>query len=57
MIIKFFNIIKYATRHKCASMIKTANKYFERQIIKLKKIIRKLKRIIEKTKDTIEENI
>ena len=54
---KFFNMIKHATRHDCANVTKTANKDFESQITKLKKMIRKLKRMIEKTKDTIEENI
>ena len=48
---------KYATRHKCTSVIEAINEYFEKQIIKLKEMIRKLKRIIEKIKDTIEENI
>ena len=57
MMIKFFNIMKHATRYKCANVTKTMNKYFEKQIMKLKKMIKKLKRMIEKTKDTIEENI
>ena len=55
--IKFFNIMKHATRHECANVTKITNKYFERQIIKLKKIIKKLKRVTKKTKNTIEENI
>ena len=55
--IKFFNMIKHATRYECARMTKIINKYFEKQVTRLKKIIKKLKKIIEKTKDTIEENI
>ena len=54
--IKFFNLMKHATRYKCASEMKIINEYFEKKITKLKKMIKKLKRIIEKTKDTIEEN-
>ena len=55
--IKFFDMKKHAIHHKCASVTKAINEYFEKQIIKLKEMIRKLKRMIEKTKDTIEENI
>ena len=54
---KFFDMIKHATRYQCAKMTKTTNKCFERQVIKVKKIIRKLKRMIEKTKDTMKKNI
>ena len=54
---KFFNMIKHATHHKYVDVTITANECFERQVIKLKKMIKKLKRMIEKTKDTIEENI
>ena len=57
MIIKFFNMMKHATRYKCANVTKTTNEFFEKQITRLKKMIRKLKRMVEKTKDTIEENI
>ena len=53
----FFDLIRHATRYKCARKIKTINEYFEKQMTRLKKIIRKLKKVIEKTKDTIEENI
>ena len=53
---KFFNLMKHATRHKCAGVTKTINECFERQVTRLKKMIRKLKKMIEKTKDTIEEN-
>ena len=49
--------MKHATRHECASVTKTINECFEKQMTKLKKVIRKLKKVIEKTKDTIEENI
>ena len=56
-ITKFFDLIKYVTRHECASVTKTINEYFKKQMTRLKKMIRKLKRVIEKTKDTIEENI
>ena len=54
---RFFDIIKDATRYECANETKKTNDCFERQITKLKKIIKKLKKMIEKTKDTIEENI
>ena len=54
---RFFNMIKDATRHECASETKKTNDCFERQVTKLKKMIKKLKRMIKKTKDTIEENI
>ena len=50
-------MIKHALHHECANVTKTINKYFERQITKLKKIIKKLKKMIEKTKDTMKENI
>ena len=53
---KFFDLIKHATHHECASVTKTINECFERQVTRLKKIIRKLKKMIEKTKDTIKEN-
>ena len=53
---KFFDIIKHATRHDCANIIKIMNKCFESQITRLKKMIKKLKKMIEKTKDTIKEN-
>ena len=55
--IKFFDLMKHATRHECASVTKTINECFEKQVIRLKKMIRKLKRMIEKTKDTIKKNI
>ena len=55
--IKFFNLIKYATHQECTNVTKTINKYFEKQITKLKKIIKKLKRMIERTKNTIKDNI
>ena len=55
MIINFFDKIKYATRHECSDATKTTKEYFEKQMTKLKKIIKKLKRIVEKAKDTIEE--
>ena len=55
--IKFFDMIKHATRHECASVTKTIKKYFKRQITKLKEIIRKLKKVIEKTKNMMKENI
>ena len=48
-------MIKHAIHYKCANVIKTMNKYFEKQIIKLKKMIRKLKKMTEKIKDTIEK--
>ena len=54
---KFFNIIRFATRHECANVTKTTSECFEKQITKLKKMIKKLKRITEKIKDTIEKNI
>ena len=54
--IKFFDIMKHAMRYECASVTKTMNECFEKQIMRLKKMIKKLKRMIEKTKDTIEEN-
>ena len=57
MIIKFFDIIRHATRHECVDVTMITNKYVEKQIIKLKKMIRKLKKIIEKTKNMIEKNI
>ena len=50
-------MIKYATRHECANVTKTMNECFEKQIIRLKTMIRKLKKITKKTKNTIEENI
>ena len=50
-------MIKHVTRHKCANVTKTINKYFEKQIMKLKKMIKKLKKMIEKTKNSIEKNI
>ena len=53
---KFFNMMKHATRHKCANITKITNECFEKQITKLKKMIRKLKKVIEKTKNTIKEN-
>ena len=53
---KFFNMIKDATRHECASETKKASDCFKKQITRLKKIIKKLKKVIEKTKNTIEEN-
>ena len=53
---KFFDLIKHATRHECVNVTKTVNECFEKQMTKLKKIIKKLKRVIEKTKNTIEEN-
>ena len=56
MMTKFFDMMKHATRHECANVMKTMNECFERQIMKLKKMIKKLKKMIEKTKDTIEEN-
>ena len=46
-------MMKHATRHDRANVMKTINKYFENQITKLKKIIKKLKKMIEKTKNTI----
>ena len=57
IMIKFFNMIKHATRYKCVDVTITMNECIEKQIIKLKKIIKKLKRIIEKTKDIIKRNI
>ena len=48
-------MIRHATRHECASVTKTTNEYFEKQIMKLKKMIKKLKRMIEKTKITIKK--
>ena len=54
---KFFDMMKDATRHECASETKKTNDCFERQVTRLKKMIRKLKRMVEKTKDTIKENI
>ena len=54
---KFFDMMKYATRHECASVTKTMNKCFEKQITRLKKIIKKLKKVTEKTKNTMKENI
>ena len=57
MIAKFFDIMRHVTRHECANVTKTMNKCFERQIMKLKKIIKKLKKMIEKMKDIIKENI
>ena len=48
-------MMKHVTQHECASVTKTMNECFERQIIKLKKMIKKLKKVIEKTKDTIEK--
>ena len=55
--IKFFDLMKHATRHECANVTKIINKCFEKQVTRLKKMIRKLKKMIEKTKDTIKENI
>ena len=55
--IKFFNLMKHATRYECANVIKTTNECFEKQMTRLKKMIRKLKKVIEKTKDTIKKNI
>ena len=40
-IIKFFDLMKHATRHECASVTKTINEYFEKQMTRLKKIIKK----------------
>ena len=57
IIIKFFDMMKLATRHKYTNVTKTTNEYFERQITKLKEMIKKLKRMTKKTKNTIEENI
>ena len=54
---KFFNMMKRATHYECESVTKIINKCFEKQIIRLKKIIRKLKKMTEKTKNTIEKNI
>ena len=53
---KFFDMIKHVKRYKYVDVTMTASECVERQIIKLKKIIRKLKKVIKKTKDTIEEN-
>ena len=53
--IKFFNMIKHVTRYKCVSKTKKINDCFERQVIKLKKIIKKLKKIVEKTKNMIKK--
>ena len=53
---KFFDMMRDATRHECASEAKKANDCSERQITRLKKMIRKLKRMTEKTKDTVEES-
>ena len=50
-------MIKYATRHDCASVTKITNECFKNSITKLKKMIRKLKKVIEKTKNIINENI
>ena len=55
--IKFFDRVKHATRYECANETKTTNEYFEKQIVRLKKVIKKLKKMIEKTKNTSEENI
>ena len=57
MMIKFFNLMRHATRYECADVTKTTSECFEKQITRLKKMIRKLKRVIEKTKDTMKENI
>ena len=54
---RFFDMMKHATRHDCASVTKTINECFESQVTRLKEMIKKLKKMIEKTKDTIEENI
>ena len=53
---RFFDMMRDATRHECANEAKEASGCSERQITKLKKMIRKLKRMAEKTKDTIKEN-
>ena len=57
IMIKFFNMIKHATRHKCSNVTKITNEYFEKQVTRLKKVIRKLKKVIKKMKNTIKENI
>ena len=57
IMMKFFDMMKDATRHECASEAKEASDCFEKQITRLKKVIRKLKRMAEKTKNTIEESI
>ena len=54
---KFFDLMKHATRHECANVTKTVNECFEKQMTRLKKMIKKLKKVTEKTKDTIKENI
>ena len=56
IMIKFFDMMRHATRHDCVNVTKTASECFENQITKLKKMIRKLKRVIKKTKNTIKEN-
>ena len=57
IMIRFFDMMKHATRQDCANVTKTTNECFKNQITRLKKMIKKLKRMIEKTKDTIDENI
>ena len=52
---KFFDMMKHATQHECANVTKIMNECFEKQIMRLKKIIKKLKKVIEKTKDTIKK--
>ena len=56
IMIKFFDLMKHATRHECADVTKTTSECFEKQVTRLKKMIRKLKRMIEKTKNTMKEN-
>ena len=56
MMTKFFDMIKYAMCHECASETKTTSECFEKQVTKLKEVTKKLKKIIEKTKNTIEKN-
>ena len=53
---KFFDLMRHATHYECASVTKTINECFKKQMTRLKKMIKKLKRMIEKTKNTIEKN-
>ena len=57
MMIKFFDRMRSTTRYECANETKTTNEYFEKQITRLKEVIKKLKKMIKKTKNTNEENI
>ena len=50
-------MIKHATRYECGDVINEINECFEKQVTRLKKIIRKLKKITKKTNNMIDENI